>query len=146
MYSQHDLSDSNLCVFLAMRVGCHFAVGVLVVGWGCVGIFGAVTMVFGVIFVIWGLCVFSGSSILTVFFVGAWVLSAIYRTKISSSVSITSSSTSSSSSCCGCISCGVCYVVVDVCICCSTVAHLVVPSISSRFFNLRLVLSTELLS
>ena len=76
MYSQHDLSGSNFCEFLAMRVGCHFAVGVLVVGWGCVGILGAVTTVFGVTYVIWGLCFFSGTSIFTVFFVGAWVLSA----------------------------------------------------------------------
>jgi hypothetical protein len=143
MYNQHDLSGSIFCEFLAMRVGCHFAVGVLVVGWGCVGILGAVTTVFGVTFVICGLCVFYGSIILTVFFVGAWVLSAIYRTKISSSVSINSSSRSGSS---GSVICRVCYVVVEVCRFCNTVAHLVVPSISSRFFNLRLVLSTELLS
>ena len=105
MYSQHDLSGSNFCEFLAMRVGCHFAVGILVVGWGCVGLLGALSTVFGVFFVICGVCVFYGSSGFAVFFVGAWVLSASYRTKISSSVSIT---LSSRSGCCGCVSCRVC--------------------------------------
>lgn len=126
------------------RVGRHFAVCGLVVDLGSVEVYRAASSVVEATFVFFGVCVFyCCRTIFAVFFARACTVIASWRWKISSSVSNTSSSSSGYISCNGVMACNL---EVDACNCCRTVTHLVVPSMSSIFFSLFLVLSTELQS
>jgi hypothetical protein len=97
-YSQHDLSESGFCTVLAVRDGCHFAVVVLTVVGGCASSVWvcSVFVMAGVAIcgVIFGVCVLLFRTIVAAFLAWAGVIMAICRARMSSALSINSSTVS----------------------------------------------------
>jgi hypothetical protein len=143
-YSQHDLSASGFGAYLVFHDGSHFSGVFAVAVGGCVGVslavvgfLVAVVAIYGVIF--GGCCCFSGTAIVTCFFV-AIMLFATCRASISSS----SSTSSSSDSGCSVGSSVIFVVVVGIPFYAfnfiNSLAHGVEPSMSSICLSLLLVL------
>jgi hypothetical protein len=148
-YSQHDLSASGFGAALAVLVGCHLAVVVLVVagassGVVCGGSVGVIAMVaiWGVIF---GCFVKFCKATFTTFWAAVGKLSATYRARISTSFAATSSSSESESD--GAANSSIIVTGVGAgagfefwpCKLINNFAHFVVPSTSSMHFSLLLV-------
>jgi hypothetical protein len=97
-YSQHDLSASGLGTVLAVRDGCHLAVVGLFAGGGFAGVVllvaAFVIAMVAMCGIIFGACVYNFCTITAGFGVISGVFLATCLTRISSSVSISSSSES----------------------------------------------------
>jgi hypothetical protein len=144
-YSQHDRSASGFCIGLAVLDGCHLAVVGLVVVEGFAGVVlvfaAAVIAMVAICGVMIGACITYFGTITAGFGVISGVFLATCRTRISSSVSISSSSESDGAA----WSSTTTYaeaggLELEPCNCINSFVHLVAPSTSSICFSLLLVL------